>query len=378
MTHRHCPIVRLWAVLLATLALSLAAGSARADVFGRLHIVVTDADTDKLLTGATVTFHDSTGVHGDTTLTVDAQGSVTSAPLEVHAWQIKSTAAGYDEDTRTVSVAADTTTDINVALDKTEKVITITGNRQLTRPNQTNDSTTRNQTFLNTYASGTPSGNPQDIKRIFTTTPGFVNSTVGVSHPRGEHASTSFDVQGFLAPGALQGRAGPFISPNVFQSVDVQTGSYAPEYGSEVAAVVNTSLRSGTITPFHTLTLQGGGFNTYFGELTLGGQAGSPVNAGITGPSPERFRYFMDFSNRYTNNALEAPQPTDQSAHNHGTAATLFGNFEYEFSPKDQLALILNDSPADTQIANRTGLPSKYAPVGQGFGYGGARNADGS
>jgi outer membrane receptor protein involved in Fe transport len=42
------------------------------------------------------------------------------------------------------------------------------------------------------------------------------------------------------------------------------------------------------------------------------------------------------------------------------------------------LNLVLNDSPAHTQVANRTGLPSKYAPVGQGYGYGGARNADGS
>ena len=379
MTYRPRPITRPLRVTLTALALCLGAtGLARADVFGRLHIAVTDADTDKPLPAAEVTLHDPTGVHGDIPVTLDAQGTAVSPPLEIHAWQVNTSAAGYDPDAHSFSVAADTTTEAPVALEKTEKVITITGNRQLVRTGQTNDSTSRNQQFLGKYPSGTASGNPQDIKRIFTTTPGFVNSSAGVSHPRGEHASTTFNFNGFLAPGALQGRAGPFLNPNVFQNVEVQTGAYAPEYGSEVAAVVNASLRSGTIIPFRSLSLQAGDFSTYDTDLTLGGQLGDPVEAGVSGPAPRKFRYFLDFSDRYSANVLEPPQPNDQSAHNHGTAATAFGNLEYEFSPKDQLALILNDSPAHTQIANRTGLPGKYAPVGQGYGYGGSRNADGT
>ncbi|MBV9848655.1 MAG: TonB-dependent receptor [Armatimonadetes bacterium] len=379
MTDWLYPVMCSSRVPLAALALCLGAnGIVHADVFGRLHFVVTDADTDKPLAGATITLHDPTNVRGDVPLTADAQGGVTSPPLEIHAWQAVTALKGYDPDTHTTVVAADTTTEVDVSLEKTEKVITIAGNRQLVKSSQTNDSTNRGQTFLQTYPSTTPGGNPQDIKRIFNTTPGFVNSTVGADHPRGEHASTTFNFNGFLAPGALQGRAGPFINPNVFQNAEVQTGAYAPEYGSEVAAIVSASLRSGPITPLRSLTVQGGGYNTYFGDLTVGGQLGDPLEAGVTGPAPRRFRYFLDFSDRYTDNALEPPQPDDQSAHNHGTAATAFGNLEYEFSPKDQVALILNDSPAQTQIANRTGLPGKYAPVGQGYGYGGARNADGS
>ena len=75
---------------------------------------------------------------------------------------------------------------------------------------------------------------------------------------------------------------------------------------------------------------------------------------------------------------MEPPQPGDQTAHNHGGAITAFGNLEYVAGPSDTLSLLLNTAPAQTQVANRTGLPDKYAPVGQGFGYGGARNADGS
>lgn len=376
MTDRFRSVPRPLALAAALLALCLVlAGGARADIVGRLHITVTDTDTDKPL-AATITLHDPTGVRPDIPLAADAGGAVTSPPLETHAWQITTAMTGYDPDTRTVAVAADTTTDVDVALEKTEKVVKITGTRTLVRPNQPTQTTNRNQGFIQKYPS--TGGNPQDFKRFVKTVPGFVESSVNVAHPRGEHGSTSIYIQGFLAPGALQGRAGPIISPQVIQNADVQTGAYSPEYGSETAAIVNLSLRSGTINPFRSLTLQGGGFNTAYEEFAVGGQGGALLESGVTGPAPRRFRYFLDFSNRYTSNVLEPPQPGDQSAHNHGIASTLFGNLEYVASPKDQIALVLNASPARTQIANRTGLPGNYAPVGQGFGYGGSRNADGT
>jgi hypothetical protein len=83
-------------------------------------------------------------------------------------------------------------------------------------------------------------------------------------------------------------------------------------------------------------------------------------------------------SDRSTSNTLEPPQPDDQTAHNAGTSATVLGNFDYIAGSHDQFNLVLNDAPAQTEIANRAGLSSKFMPIGQGFGYGGARNADGA
>ncbi len=91
-----------------------------------------------------------------------------------------------------------------------------------------------------------------------------------------------------------------------------------------------------------------------------------------------RIRYLFNVDSRSTDNALEAPQPDNQDAHNHGHALTLFGNVDYVAGPKDTLSLLIDESPGQTEIANRTGLSSKYASVGQGYGYGGARDADGS
>ncbi len=369
------PLARRPALALAALLVTLCLGhSARADVFGRLRVVVQDP-AGKPVQSAVVTFHDPTGVRGDVRALSDAQGVALSPPLENHAWQVGTQVVTFQTDTRQVTVASDTTTEIDVSL--TRSVLqgsrtVILGNR-----NPTASSTQRSQSFILKFpATG---ADPQSLPRLLATNPGFVQSSVNSVHPRGEHASTTIYINGFQLPGVLQGRAGPQIDPDIIQNADIQTGGYAPEYGSETAAILNLNLREGTIKPFENFSVDGGGYDTLDQELTLGGQGGAPLHAGDAGGDvPRRFRYLINASNRSTDNTLEPPQPDDQSAHNHGTAATLFGNFEYLPSSRDQFTLLVNSAPASTQIANRTGLPSKYAPVGQGFGYGGARNADGS
>ena len=365
MFHRLRPRRHAATALLATASCLFSMSAAHADVFGRLRVVVTD-QAGKPVPSAVVTFHDTAGVRPDINVTADAQGVALSPPLEIRNWTITTRVVTFDTDTRTVAVDADTSTPININLSK--RVVTTTGRGLTIRPS-TVDSTRRSADFIAKIpATG---ADPQSFPRLLLTNPGFVQSSVNVVHPRGEHASTSIYINGFQLPGVLQGRAGPQISPDIIQSADIQTGGYAPEYGSETAAIINLNLKAGTIKPFQNLSADYGGYNTLDQSLTFGGQAGAPT--GQAGP----LRYLFNFSNRSTDNTLEAPQPGNQSAHNHGKAATLFGNIDYVASPNDTFSVILNTAPAQTQIANRTGLPDKYAPVGQGYGYGGARDADG-
>lgn len=353
------------ATLIATASCLVSMSAAHADVFGRLRVVVTDQG-GKPVPSAVVTFHDTAGVRPDINVTADAQGVALSPPLEIRSWTVTTRVVTFDTNTQTVAVNADTSTPLDVKLSK--RVVTTTGRGITIRPS-TADSTRRSADFISKIPS--TGANPQSFPRLLTTNPGFVQSSVNVVHPRGEHAGTSIYINGFELPGVLQGRAGPQFSPDIIQSADIQTGGYAPEYGSETAAIINLSLKAGTIKPFQSLSADFGGYNTLDQSITFGGQAGGP--AGQAGP----LRYLFNFSNRSTQNVLEPPQPGNQDAHNHGVSATLFGNIDYVASPKDTISLILNTAPARTEIANRTGLPDKYVPVGQGYGYGGARNADG-
>ena len=375
---RTLHLSRLGAALSATALVAATGIAARADVLGRLHIVISAVADKKPIAGAKVTLHDSAGVRPDITLTTGEDGSVTSPLLENRAWKVTVDEDKFEENSLNVTVAADTTTETAIALAPAEeKSSTVKITRPLVTTSNTSNSAHRDQNFIEKFPA--TAGNPQSLKNLLITDPGFVQDSVNQVHPRGEHSATSIYIDGFRLPGAFQGRAGQVLLPETIQSLDAQTGGFAPEYGGETAAILNVNLKAGTIKPFSAVSFEGGSYNTYNYGLTFGGQAGAPIHPGDTGDNvAKKFGYLIDYSGRTTDNALEAPQPDNQTAHNHGVSQSIFGNFGYTFDDKNNITLTLEDAPAQTQIANRTGLSSKYAPVGEGYGFGGARNSDGT
>lgn len=345
-----------------------------ADVVGRLHLMVKNAADEKPLAGAKITLKDSAGARAPIVLKTDKDGNVTTDPIEARSWRVTAEAEGSKSDTRDVTVVADTTTDIEILLEpEKEQVIKITGQKNVVNGTDTSQGTKRDPgTFNQQFPNN--AGNRQSLNSTLRSNPGLASDSNNQLHPRGEHSSTTIYIDGFQLPGAFQGRFGQILSPTAIQTIDVLTGGYAPEYGRETAAILNVGLRSGTIAPFSNFSLTGGTFNTLDGGFTFGGQAGKEYGeANDEGRKARRFSYLVDLNARTTANALESPQPDDQTAHNHGQAYTSFGNFSYKISDGDSLSLMLSGNPANTQVANRTGLPSSYAPFGQGYGYGGAQ-----
>lgn len=375
MTDRHRPIMQGLAVLaLLTSALS-APAAAHADVVGRLKISVKNAADEKPLANAKIVLKDTASIRPSVTLTTDAAGVVTTPQLEARAWSLAVSAEKadtFEAKTQDATVVADTVTEVEVLLEpiKPETTITIRGAKDLIqRSNTTNDSH-RDQSFISKIPL--TAGNPQSLQKVTQATPGAAQDSVNQVHFRGEHSDTSLRLDGYTLAGVMQGRAGPIISPEVIQNIDVLTGGYAPEYGGEMAAVLNVSLRAGPIQPLRSYLFQGGEFSTYFGSLQFGGQAGAPLGQpDADGNQPRKFGYFLNVNARATDNALEPPQPGNQTSHNHGESQTYFGNFGYKLSDRDNLTLTLNEAPAYTHVANRTGLPDSFADVGQGYGYAG-------
>jgi hypothetical protein len=383
MRGRQIPIPhRLNLAILATaLIVSIVNAPARADVVGRLHFSVKNAADEKPLARARIVLKDSAGVRPEVTLTTDDNGGVTSGPLDARAWNISTNAEKPDTfqpDSRAVTVAPDATTEVEVLLEPLkEKTITIKGQKNIVSPTQTNGAAQVDQSFVNKFPL--VGSNPQSLRNELLIDPGFVYDSVGQAHPRGEHASTTIFINGFELPDVLMGRAGALITPEELQNVDIMTGAYAPEYGGEAAAILNTTLRAGTVRPFQEVYFQGGEFATYNGALTFGGQAGRAIGKpDANGNVPRAFGYFLNINGHTTNNALEPPQPDDQTAHNHAESQAYFGNFSYQASSNDELNLTLNSAPAYTQVADRSGLPGSYAPDGQGYGFGGERDASGA
>ncbi|WP_395145136.1 TonB-dependent receptor [Armatimonas sp.] len=341
--------------------------TARADVVGRLKIKVLNAESEKPLPGARILLMDSAGVRAPLTITTGADGVALTPPLENRAWKLVTSVGEFQKDTQSVTVLADVTTDIEVPLEPLkEKTIKITAERDRVRSGDASSAKTLSSETVSKFPL--TAGNHQSLTKAIRAVPGFAEDSVNQIHPRAEHAATSIYLNGFLLPGAFQGRAGQFLAPDALQTIDVITGGFAPEYGSETAAALNLTLRSGTLVPFRTLTLTGGGFGTGETSFTAGGQTGSE--------GKKKLGYLVNYTGRTTDNAIEAPQPDQQTRHNGQTSQTLFANFDYDLSLVEKLSLTVNTAPARTQIANRTGLSAPYAPVGQGFGYGGVKNAD--
>jgi outer membrane receptor protein involved in Fe transport len=344
---------------------------AYADVVGRLHITVKNAADDKVIPKASVVLTDPANVVSPISLTTDEKGQATTPPLPARAWTVKTTADTYDVDTRSVSVASDTTTEVEILMDPLkEKVIKVKGTRNVTHPSDTNQSTTRTPSTMGSLPVSP--GNQQSLQKQLQTVAGMAADSDGQLHPDGEHSSTSIYLNGYQLPGAFQGRFGQILSPAAIQSLDVLTGGFAPEYGRETAAILNVNLRSGTIDPFGEYSLTGGSYGTFECGLTFGGQIGKEYGLpNDSGKKARVFSYLVNVDARQTQNALEPPQPSDQTAHNAGQSFVSFGNFDYHMNSKDSFSLTLSDNPATTEVANRTGLSSAYSGVGQGYGFGG-------
>jgi outer membrane receptor protein involved in Fe transport len=371
------PVQRFGGHLLAGLLLILVfAGVARADVVGRLRFTVKSASDEKAISGAKIVLKDSANTRPNVTLTTDASGIATTPPIENRAWNVATSADTFQTDTRDVTVVADVTTDVEILLEPlTETVIRIRANRSLITPGDTGAGTRRDQSFIRQYPATI--GNPQSLSKSLRTVPGMAEDSVNQVHPRNEHSATAIYINGFLLPGVLQGRAGQFLAPDAVETLDVQTGGYAPEYGGETAAILNLTLRSGTLKPFIDASLGGGAFSTFNGALTFGGQAGAAMGvANAEDVVPKRFGYFVNVTQRNTANAIEPPQPDRQTAHNNQSSTTFLGNFQYTIDAKNSLTFVLNTAPARTDVANRTGLPAEFEPFGQGFGYGGLLSAE--
>lgn len=361
-----------------SIIMMLTVASAFADVFGRLRIIVKNADTEKPLAKATVVLEDSANVHPKITLTTGDDGTVTTDLLEARPWHITTDATDFEEDKRDFTVARDTTTDVEILLEPAkEKTITIKGQRNVVKTRDTSNSTTRDLTFDKLFPA--QGGNPQSLQKELVTAPAMVLDSNGQVHPGGEHNATTLYFDGVQIPGAFQGRFGQIISGTAVQSLDIQTGGYAPEYGSEVAAIINVNLRAGTLTPFADYYTSFGSYSSVFDDLSFGGQIGQEYGEPLdNGQRARRLAYFVDLTAHQTADATEPPQPTPQTDHNFGNSYTGLANFDYHASDKDTLSFFAADNPANNELPDRYGLPSTYAPFGQGYGFNGWRDANGA
>ncbi len=362
----HTKIVRGGKTAAASLFLLGAPALAHARGLERLQFVVVDAVTRLPILGAQVTIEDLSGGHQTRTVTA---GPFTPA-FNTHRWGLE-TGLSADKPTL-ITIPAGTTVALTGQAQPAaqgaqqppiaEIHIRIHADRLMT----TKSGLTSGATTIGAAEIGRKAGGSENLTKVLEGNSGVAADSAGQVHVRGEHADISYVVDGVGLPDTLSGRQGSVVVPSTIQSLEFITGGFAPEFGQQTAAILNIETVPGAAHSHSNLSFEGGSFDTTNGDFTTAGPLGRHAS------------YVLDFSATRTRSAIEPQQPDNQTAHNAGSDLNEFGKFRFATSHRDTLSLTLSRSPGTLQIGNRTGLPSSFASAGQGYGFQGRRNLDGS
>lgn len=343
--------------LLLTALATLMAPCVFAAGLGKVRFVVVDPLTRQPVPGI-VTVEDAE--HPAQTLT---SHSLTTRTFDTRAWALVSILDSL-QNTTVIEIPMGTSVTLQEQSPKVKEItIKVTASRltQNKAPVSTSGSN-RGKEEIGKFVN-TTSG---DTKNLTKGQAGVAEDSAGQQHVRGEHTDITYVVDGVPLPDTLSGRQGSIVVPSTIENLEILTGGFAPEFGGQTAAVLNITTLPGARRASQDLELQTGTYRTYNGDFTA------------VGPLGRRANYVINFGATRTDNASEPLQPDNQTAHNEGSSRSLFGKFRFNPTDRDALTLTLSHNPDAMEIGNRTGLGAEYSSVGQGFGFGGLRNRDGS
>jgi hypothetical protein len=167
----------------------------------------------------------------------------------------------------------------------------------------------------------------------------------GFFHPLGDHAQTSFSVDGQPISDQQSKAFSTQIPLDAIQSMELITGAPPAEFGDKTSLVVNAVTRSGLgQKPFGSLLGQWGSFGTYSEEATLG-FGGSKVGN------------FLAVNTARSGRFLDTPELTP--LHDIGNNGTVFDHFDFQPSGKDTFHLNILGARNWFQI------PDTYDQLGQ-------------
>ena len=170
--------------------------------------------------------------------------------------------------------------------------------------------------------------------------PGVVADSNGFFHPLGEHADTTFVIDGQPISDQQSRIFANQISTNAIDSLEVIDGLIPPEYGDKASLVVRTTTRSGLglSQPTGSISAGYGSFGTSTGSLALG----------VGG---KQFGNFLSVDGLNSGRFLDTPEFLP--LHDHGNAEDLFDRVDWQATSKDTLHLNLFLSRSWFQIPNQ-------------------------
>jgi hypothetical protein len=170
----------------------------------------------------------------------------------------------------------------------------------------------------------TPASSLSDTVTMLT--PGVVASSNGFFHPLGDHAQTSFVVDGQPVNDQQSKQFSTQLPANALQAMELITGGVNAEFGDKTSLVVNTQTRSGLDAGTH------GNLNVYYGSFgTIGEDATLSTGS-------KTFGNFLAANSVRTGRFLDTPE--FQPINAIGNAIQIFDRMD--FRPNERHAFNLN------------------------------------
>lgn len=318
------------APLLLTPGALLAQGTA-----GTLSGAVTDA-TGAAVPNATVTVQNVVSGFKQTALT-DGTGHYTLHNIPFNHYHLTAAASGFAVANTDVQVRSAQVTpgDLHLEIGATESVTVDAEDVRNPGPVQANIVDRALFDKLPLVQTSSP------LSSLVTlNTPGIASDSNGLFHPLGEHADTTFSLDGQPISDQQSRVFGNQPSVNIIQSVNVINGVAPPEFGDKSSLVVETTTRSGIgqLKPTGTVGVSYGTFGTVAPSLALGF-------------GTDKFGDFVSIDALRTGRYLDTPE--HHALHDVGNNQNFFDRFDYHPNEKNLLQLNLSASRSWFQQPNQ-------------------------
>jgi outer membrane cobalamin receptor len=167
---------------------------------------------------------------------------------------------------------------------------------------------------------------------------GVVADSNGFFHPQGDHAETTYVVDGQQISDQQNKTFSTQLPPNAFQSLELVTSAPSAEYGGKTGLIVNTVTRSG-LGQKPTASL-----DAYYGSF---GTVGEDASFGIGG---SKWGNFLVVDSSRTGRFLDSPEFTP--FHDIGNNETIFDRVDYQPTGVDSFHLDMFGARNWFQIPN--------------------------
>ncbi|HEX3472131.1 MAG TPA: TonB-dependent receptor [Silvibacterium sp.] len=317
---------------------NFAGAAAQAGASGLVTGVVTDT-SGAVIPGATVTIQ-STSTAYKKTATAGPDGTFKFSNLPYGIYRLTATQTGFETLVQDVSVQSPVAISKIMALQvaAATQTVTVEANsndvleKDVTAHTDIDRSLTDRLPLLSS-SSGVSAA-------ITLASPGVAADSDGMFHPLGEHADTTYAVDGQPISDQQSKTFSNQISMNAIQSLEVIAGVIPPEYGDKASLVARTTTRSGLgdVKPTGNLSINYGSFGTTSG-------------AGSLGFGSAKLGNFVTLDATNSGRFLDTPEFVP--LHARGNNESIFNRIDYAPSSVDTFHLNLTGSRSWFQVPNQ-------------------------